>query len=94
MIQTHTKSKSTSNLSNDERKAIWEKANLIVGYEPKKWRRDNYGNEIKWEDYGNRKSNYGWEIAHINLVSNSISTITSSNLQPLHWKNNSNITLK
>jgi len=88
MVQTNNKIKDTSGLSNDEKKAIWEKANLITGYEPNKWRRDNYGNEIKWDDYDNRKSNYGWEIAHINLISNSINDNASRNLEPLHWKNN------
>lgn len=88
MIQTNTSTKDNVGLSIDEKKAIWEKANLITGYEPNKWRRDNYGNEIKWDDYDDRKSNYGWEIAHINLISNSISNQASQNLQPLHWKNN------
>ena len=89
-MQIHTKTKDSVGLSNDEKKAIWNKANLITGYEPNKWRRDNYGNEIKWDDYADRKSNYGWEIVHVNLISNSISDKTSKNLEPLHWKNNVN----
>lgn len=70
----------------EDKKTIWEKGNHITGYEPNEWRRDKYGNEIKWEDYGNKKSKYGWEIGQVNLISNGVVN-SIVNLHPLHWKN-------
>ena len=74
--------------SNEDKMTIWEKGNFITGYDPHKWRRDNYGNEMKWDDYGNKKSNYGWGIGQINLISNGV-VKNIINLQPLHWRNTS-----
>ncbi|MFN7825163.1 MAG: HNH endonuclease signature motif containing protein [Pseudobdellovibrionaceae bacterium] len=42
---------------------------------------------MKFSDYGNTESDFGWEIDHINPVSNRGGD-DISNLQPLQWKNN------
>lgn len=88
MIQEYKTYTNKDSWSNEDKITIWEKGNFITGYEPSKWRRDKYGNEIKWEDYGNRKSRYGWEIGQINLISNGVVN-NIVNLNPLHWKNTS-----
>lgn len=44
------------------RLAAWEKARPAQGYDPKMWRQDDYGLLINWFHYGNRYSEYGWEI--------------------------------
>ena len=43
---------------------------------------------MKWSEHGNRNSENGWEIDHINPVANGDGD-ELSNLQPLNWNNNS-----
>jgi len=45
---------------------------------------DECGAWIGSEEYGNRQSQYGWEIDHINPDGDD----QLSNLQPLQWQNN------
>lgn len=47
----------------------------------------NKGKMMRYSDHGNRNAEYGWEIDHINPVSNGGADVIN-NLQPLHWKNN------
>ena len=53
----------------------------------KGFRKDQCEAWIRFDDYGNRNSKYGWEIDHIKPVSEGGKDILS-NLRPLHWKNN------
>ena len=45
-------------------KKVWEKARKIPGKDPAKYRRDPYGNVLKYESYG-KNSEMGWDIDHI-----------------------------
>ena len=54
---------------------------------PDVWRRDAFDNAIRHDDYGNRDSDYGWEIDHIVPVSRG-GTDAISNLRPLQWSAN------
>jgi 5-methylcytosine-specific restriction endonuclease McrA len=67
--------------------AIWKKGQVIPNYSPDDWRRDKCGQLMKRSEYGNRQSDSGWEIDHINPVSNN-GNDSIDNLQPLNWKNN------
>lgn len=66
---------------------VWEKATKVASYDPNKYRKDQCEAWIIRESYGNRNSNYGWEIDHITTKSNDCGD-ELSNLRPLHWENN------
>jgi len=66
------------------RLSVWAKGQICPGYDPSVWRRDSIGSVIRFSDYGNRDSEYGWEKDHIDP--NGPDELW--NLQPLHWLNN------
>ena len=66
---------------------VWQKGRLIPNYDPAEWRWDVFGNVIRYADYGNRDSKYGWEIDHIVPVADG-GTDHISNLRPLQWSVN------
>ena len=70
-----------------EKLAVWRKGSIIPEYSGDVWRRDKCEKAMKYSDHGNRDSDYGWEIDHINPVSNGGGD-DIINLQPLHWENN------
>ncbi len=73
--------------SEEVRREIWEKGRIFPEYDPTIWRGDKCGRIMKFTDHGNRNSAFGWEIDHINPVSNG-GDDRRENLQPLHWENN------
>lgn len=68
---------------------VWEKATIVDKYDPDKYRKDQCEAWIIRESYGDRNSNFGWEIDHITTKSNGGGD-ELSNLRPLHWQNNLN----
>jgi hypothetical protein len=67
--------------------AVWEKGNIVPNNDPTKWRKDDCQAWIGRLAYGDRNSQYGWEIDHITPESQG-GTDQLSNLRPLQWQNN------
>jgi hypothetical protein len=51
--------------SEDQREAVWGKAQPIVGWDPADWRTDHKGNPIFRQHYRDVGSAFGWEIGRI-----------------------------
>lgn len=79
--------KNGNSWTEETKKAVWAKAQEVLSLNKNTWRYDKCHKKVKWEDYGNRNSDYGWEIDHINPVANNGSD-ELENLQVLYWKNN------
>jgi len=72
------------NWSEEQIESVWRKASPMQGNDPAHWRKDRCGAWIDRKQYGNRQSQYGWEIDHMNPNGGD----GFANLQPLHWENN------
>ena len=72
------------NWSHEEKSAVWFKGQSVEGQDDNRFLKDACGAWIGWMFYGNRNSQYGWEIDHINPNGGD----DLSNLQPLQWENN------
>lgn len=76
-----------ANWTEEEKKIIWSKADKNANNDPALWRKDQCGAWMYWPHYGNRQSDYGWEIDHIKPDSKGGEDVVS-NARPLQWFNN------
>jgi hypothetical protein len=67
-----------------KKRVVWEKGLRIPNRDPTIWRYDNFLKVIRFSDYGDRSSEYGWEIDHYPLPVVLGGTDDISNLRPLH----------
>lgn len=73
--------------TNEQIRRIWEKAFPDPENDPDVYRKDECGAWIARSEYGNRLSNYGWEIDYIIPPSQGGEEEKLSNLRPLMWEN-------
>lgn len=57
--------KTLMNVTLSLRLAVWEKAKIEPGFDPKMFRKDACGAWMVWDKYGVHDNIYGWEIDHI-----------------------------
>jgi hypothetical protein len=73
-------------LLEDLKRAAWSRTSP-VGEKENVWefRKDRLGNLVRYADFGNRKSPFGWELDYIGprVVG---SAANPDNLQALHWR--------
>lgn len=72
------------NWSPDMIQKVWEKGQIVQNNDPNVYRKDECKAWIKRDQYGNRNSDFGWEIDHISPGGPD----DLSNLRPLQWQNN------
>jgi hypothetical protein len=73
-------------LLEDLKRAAWSRTSP-VGHHANAWefRKDRLGNMVRYADYGNRKSPFGWELDFIEPRAVGGSS-DPSNIQALHWR--------
>ena len=73
-------SQTTEELKN----AVWAKGREIPNYDAVEWRWDHNGGILRYADYGNKESQYGWEIDYITPAESGGSD-KIDNLRPLRY---------
>ena len=73
----------------DLKRAAWSRTSPVSGQQLNGWefRKDCLGNLVRYTDFGNRHSPFGWELDFI--VARALGgTNDPENLQALHWRAN------
>ncbi len=70
--------------------AVWAKGTPIPGSPSNIWRRDVYGNAMRYSDFGDRASQFGWERDHVVALALG-GADTVNNMRPLHWRANATL---
>ena len=67
----------------DLKRAAWARTSPVSGQQLNSWefRKDCLGNLVRYADFGNRHSPFGWELSQPLAGSSD-----PENLQALHWK--------
>jgi len=71
----------------DQIRIVWDRARIIDGTDKNLFRQDACGAWIRWDKYGDRDSQYGWEVDHIYPLSLG-GDDSDCNLRALHCQNN------
>lgn len=88
MARVHNTDRNGRSFSEETKRAVWNKAQIVQGNHPDQVRKDRCGAWIHWDKYGETApSGNGWEIDHIKPVSQGGGD-ELSNRQPLQWQNN------
>lgn len=87
MARKHNTNREGNAWTQQQINAVWQKGSTITGFPSEKYRADKCSHAMEYSEHGNRQSQYGWEIDHINPVANGGGD-ELWNLQPLFWGNN------
>lgn len=63
---------------------VWRFGCTVPGNDPMLWRKDEFGAWIQTANYGNRGSEFGWEIADFGCGNNGAGL---ARLRPVQWQN-------
>ncbi len=63
---------------------VWQNGQEIQGNDSALWRKDEFGAWIHRLQYGNRRSEYGWEILDLTHTPHGGGVIA---LRPMNWQN-------
>jgi hypothetical protein len=66
------------------RVGIWNRAAPIPGCDKAIWRCDDQGRVIRWADYGDRFSRYGWTVVRAPREGRLAQTLGMSRGKPVH----------
>ena len=80
----------TNILERLHRICVWNKGHKVPGLDPMVWRNDDFGNRIRFADYGDRTCRFGWEKDHITPKAVG-GTDELNNLRPLHFRKNASM---
>lgn len=74
-----------------KRREVWNKGTVIADRDLNVWRYDVHWNVIKFDDYGDQASPYGWQFDHYPIPQALGGTDDISNLRPLHCTANARL---
>ena len=67
----------------EQTQSVWNRGQEVENNDRGVWRKDECGAWMRRTHYGNRDSQYGWEIDHIHPKRGD----NEGNLRPLQWRN-------
>lgn len=71
----------------------WERCARIPGCDKSVWRQDAEGRVIRWSDFGDRFSRYGWEVMTLPPTGVFGRALARRRLVAVHWRGLSGDTL-
>ena len=64
----------------------WERCARIPGCDKAIWRQDAQGRVIRWSDFGDRFSRYGWEVVSRTRPGVLGRALAAKRLEAVHWR--------
>lgn len=64
----------------------WEACARIPGCDKAIWRQDAEGRVIRWPDFGDRFSHYGWEMREARRAGVLGRTLARRKMEAIHWR--------